>query len=79
MIKFLTALMSLHFLLLCSCATSTEENRYEREDRFVLAREDFYRQSDFCRSMGGSMQITSRTLGEHTYHDYKLARCVKYR
>jgi len=75
MIKLLTILAGVLFLFLCSCASMTEEERFEREDRLIIAREDFYRQKESCRKFGGTMQIRSRTLGELTYLDYKTARC----
>ena len=80
MIKLLTALTSLHLLLLCSCATLTEEERFTREDKRIQAREEFYLQKDYCRRMGGTIQVRLRTLGKlgnYSYNDYKSARCVK--
>ncbi len=82
MVKLSTVLAGLLFLLLCSCATLTEEERLEREDRrfeqedrTIQAREEYYRRRDSCRRMGGTMQIRARTLGKHDYLDYKTARC----
>ncbi len=75
MVKLLTVLVGLLFLLLCSCATLTEEERFEREDRLIQARDEFYRQRDSCHRMGGTMQIRARTLGKYDYLDYKTARC----
>ena len=79
MIRLLTVLTSLHFLLLCSCSTMTEEERYQREDKLILAREEFYLQQDSCRQIGGSMQIRLRPVGKNNYEDYKSASCVRIR
>ncbi len=57
----------------------TVEKRYEREDRLILAREEFYRQQDYCRHAGGSMQIRLRPVGKNNYEDYKSASCVRIR
>jgi hypothetical protein len=64
-------------ILLCACAPLTEIERYELEDRLILAREEFSRKAEFCESSGGSMSMTARTLGQPDYFDYKSARCVK--
>ncbi len=68
------------FLSFCSCATSTEEARFEREDRLTLAKEQFYRQEKSCSRQGGVM-VTKRAdtrLRKYEYSHYKLARCVKH-
>ncbi len=75
MIKLLPVLVGLLFMLLCSCATLTEEERFEREDRLIQARDEFYQQRDSCLSRGGTMQIRGRALGKYDYLDYKTARC----
>ncbi len=72
------------FLLLASCATSTEdegaERMYDREDRLILAREEFERRSVDCRRNGGVMENrtdSSSKLRKRTAHDYRMAQCVK--
>lgn len=75
MIRLSTVLMSLLVLSLCSCTTMTEEQRFQRDDRFLQAREAFYRHKEICRNMGGTMELTLGGLGKPTYHDYKSARC----
>lgn len=63
------------FLPLCSCTTMTEEQRFEREDRFLQARETFYRHKQVCHNMGGTMELSLGNMGTPTYQDYKSARC----
>ena len=45
------------FLLLASCATSTEDERaermFDREDELIVAREEFERRSVVCHGKGG--------------------------
>ncbi len=72
------------FLLLASCATSTEDERaermYDREDELTLAREAFERRSVDCRRRGGIMQnleYSASRLRKRTAHDYRLAKCFK--
>jgi hypothetical protein len=68
------------FLSICSCATLTEEARFEREDRLILAKEQFYRQEASCFRQGGVMVAKPATtrLRKYDYSHYKLARCVKH-
>ncbi len=65
------------FLSLCSCGTLTEEARYEREDRLILCKEQFYRQEESCFRQGGVMVVkpTTTRLRKYEYHHYKLAKC----
>jgi hypothetical protein len=72
------------FLLLASCATSTEDERaeriYEREDELILAREEFERRSVECRRNGGMMQNLEYSASRSrklTAHDYRKVQCVK--
>jgi hypothetical protein len=53
----------------------TEEQRYERDDRFLQARETFYRHKEVCHNMGGTMELSLGNLGKPTYRDYRSARC----
>ena len=62
-----------------ACANLTEEQRYERENRLILAREEFAVRSKSCRESGGAMQIERHgTRREFDYFEYKNARCVRY-
>lgn len=72
------------FLLLSACVTLTEderaERRYERQNRLILAMEDFEHRKLSCRAAGGIIQITrysSTKLGQFTASEYKMAQCVK--
>lgn len=67
------------FLLvpICACAPLTETERYELENRLVLAQEEYSRKAESCESSGGSMSMTARTIGQPDYFDYKSARCVE--
>ena len=68
------------FLSLGSCATLTEEARFEGEDRLIPAEEQFYRQKESCRRQGAVMvmKLPSTRLRKYEYGHYKLARCVKH-
>ena len=72
------------FLLLVSCATLTEDERferiYDREDELILAMEEFERRSMDCQRNGGVMENrtdSSSRLRKRTAHDYRMAQCVK--
>ena len=72
-------------LLHASCVTLTDDERiqsqYDREDKLIVAREDYARRSADCRRNGGAMQITKRSLSrisKPTVHEYKFARCIRY-
>ncbi len=72
------------FLLLVSCATSTEDERaermYDRKDELILAMEEFERRSMDCQRNGGVMENrtdSSSKLRKRTAHDYRMAQCVK--
>lgn len=68
------------FLLLCSCATLTEEERFDREDKLIRAREQYFRQAVSCDRIGGAMTITPlHAMEEFSYDDYRSAKCVVYR
>jgi hypothetical protein len=79
MTRILAVSTGLIFTLLCSCSTRNEDQYYERQDKLVLAKEEFDQKKKSCRAMSGSMHIRLKTLGEYDYHDYRLARCVKIR
>ncbi len=68
------------FLSLGSCATLTEDARFEGEDRLILAKEQFYRREASCFRQGGVMVAKPATtrLRKYDYSHYKLARCVKH-
>ena len=75
--KILVFLLS---VLMINCANTSEEDRlesqHEREDRLILAKEEFERRKVACRMAGGMMQIERRSR-EFDVHDYRFARCVK--
>ncbi len=69
------------FALIISCVHMSEEDRlerqHERENRLILAREEFERRKVDCRRSGGMMTIDrhSREIDEH---EYKMAKCVTW-
>lgn len=67
-------------LLLCGCATVSEERLYERENRRVLAEEEFYHRKEMCEQAGGRMVVTLETsrLGSKRYSasEYRRAQCM---
>ena len=56
----------------------TEEERFAREDRLNLARDEFALREEACRGVGGAMQVSGTPLARNGYHDYKSARCVTF-
>jgi hypothetical protein len=67
-------------VLSSSCATFTEEQKYEREDRFVQAVDQFRLKKIACQNSGGAtvmrMRLTSR-IPSYTRHDYESTKCVR--
>lgn len=69
------------FLMLASCATLTEAEKYAREDRLVLATEKYQRNAAACAAVGGVMTFNYtgvKSMKGPTAADYKRARCVKW-
>ncbi len=65
------------FVLLASCATLTDEQKYERADRFLQAREQYELNKISCRKAGGVIQMTRFSARKLTRHDYESATCVR--
>ena len=84
--------MKLTLLLLFSilggsvgCVSSmTEEERYERQDKLNLAKEEFQERAASCREQGGVIQLKGCMIGRGsgihrcTAIDYKMASCVSF-
>ncbi len=70
------------FLMLTSCATMTEQEKYERQDRLVVAMENYELKAAACRAAGATVMITARATRikayKYTRSDYESARCVKF-
>ncbi len=68
------------FLVLTSCATLSEEQKYARADALVLARENYQAREQACYEVGGAMMINTggqKLRKRFTRHDYKFAQCVQ--
>ena len=67
-------------LLLVSCTTLTEderiERRYEREQRYAEALDEFNQMTRECRAAGGTPMIT-RTARDYTVNDLRMAYCTR--
>ena len=78
--NYTNLLLASVFVLSASCVTLTDEQKYEREDRFVQAMDQFRLKQIACRNSGGvvAMQMTmaSRTP-RYTRQDYESARCAR--
>jgi len=66
------------------CAsTMSEEERYERQDALILAKEEFQQRSIACRKQNGVMMLKDCLAGSSTARcrtlDYKMAQCVSFR
>lgn len=64
-------------LLLVACAPMTEQERYEREDALIVAKEQYEQRRLACQQQGGVMVI-KRHASRETEHDYRLAQCVRW-
>ena len=63
-------------LSLCACAPLTEHERFDRENRLNLAKEEYLQKEADCRRVGGAMQMQATPLSKNGRHDYMTARCV---
>jgi len=65
---------------LVSCAPLTEDERidrrYEREQRYAEALDEFNQMARECRAAGGTPMIT-RTTREYTVTDLRMAYCTR--
>ena len=67
-------------LLAClawGCAPLTEQEKYERAERLVLAKEEYLAREEQCETRGGVMQMSARPLEKPGYLDYRSATCVR--
>ena len=78
MMRLLTAFTTLSLLLLSACATLTEEQKYNVENKRLIAKERFDQAEAACLRMGGVMEMTAKRWGERTHRDYAAAKCIKY-
>ena len=65
-------------LMLISCATLTEDEQYVRENRQLLAMEEYQRKASSCMSAGGVMVTqlrATRIKRKFNRLDYLFARC----
>ncbi len=82
--NYTNLLLASAFVLSASCATLTDEQkqdkRYEREDRFVRAVDQFRSNRIACKNAGGviAMQVTKASRKpRYTRHDYESTTCVR--
>ena len=71
------------FVLSASCATLTDEQQYEREDRFVQAVDQFRLKKTACKNSGGVIWIQRTTASKmprprYTRREYESATCVRH-
>lgn len=67
-------------VLLCGCTPLTDQQRFEREDALIVAREEFTVRQLACRNAGGTMAIIGWRTGfrvRHSISDYRLAQCLR--
>ena len=72
------SVIAIVFLFLESCATFTEDEQYVRENRLLLAMEEYQRKASSCMSAGGVMVIqlrATRIKRKFNRLDYLFARC----
>ncbi len=66
------------FLMLISCASLTEDEQYVRENRLLLAMEEYQRKDSSCKAARGVMVTQSqatRIKRKFNRFDYLFARC----
>jgi acyl-coenzyme A synthetase/AMP-(fatty) acid ligase len=70
-------------LMLASCATVTEDQKYARSDRFMAALEEYQMKAAACKAAGATMMITGKATRieayKHSRLDYQRAKCVRLR
>lgn len=67
-------------VFLSGCAPLTDQQRYDRENALIVARDDFAIRQLACRNSGGTMAINGWRAGfkvRHSVSDYKLAQCIR--
>ena len=82
-VKIVTRLITLSvlvvvFLMLISCASLTEAEQYVRENRLLLAMEEYQRRVSSCKAAGGVMVTQSQATGikrKFNRLDYLFAKC----
>ena len=74
---FVVRLSILLLIPLFACAPLSETEKYESENRLVLVKEEYARKAEYCESIGGSMSMSARTIGQPDYFDYKSAQCME--
>ena len=69
-------------LMLASCGTLSEEQMYAREDKLMIALEEYQAKAAACKSAGATMMITSRATRikslKFSRRDYQNAKCVRF-
>ena len=69
-------------LMLASCATLTEDQKYARTDRLMAALEDYEIKAAACKAAGATMMIIGRGTRikslRFSRRDFQNAKCVRF-
>ncbi len=74
--NYTNLLLASVFVLLTSCATLSDEEKYERADQLAQVQDQFRIKEISCKNAGGFMWI-SKTGIYPTLYDYSSAKCVR--
>ncbi len=78
--NYTNLLLAIVFVLSASCTALTEDEKYEREDRFVQAVDQFRLKKIACRNSGGVIwmrRTTASKMQRYARRDYESATCVR--
>ncbi len=74
--NYTNLLLASVFVLLASCATLSDEEKYERADQLAQVQDQFRLKEISCKNAGGFMWISK--IGMYpTLHDFASAKCVR--
>ncbi|MBT8078902.1 MAG: hypothetical protein KJO31_09995 [Gammaproteobacteria bacterium] len=59
------------------CVPLSENQQFERDNRFNIAKEEFLLKKQSCRQAGGAMRMRTSPLSNPGRLDYESARCVR--
>lgn len=74
-------ILAIATLLLCGCASLSEDDLYERENALIIAMEDYHLRNHKCRDAGNFMLVKrrgTRIQTGPTKYELESARCMRF-